>query len=367
MSEVIDVAVFSTRSPAFHQAILDNMTTAAILLDAKLDIIYSNSAAEGLLAACDNRVIPRSLERLFGHDPQALQGFRDLLATAHPYTRRAFHLPGAHLTVDYSVNPIFLDQQPMMLLLEIVQLDHALRMSREEALISTHLATRTLIKGVAHEVKNPLGGIRGAAQLLARQLDQDHSKAHLRDYTDVIIAETDRLRALVDRMLHPHQPPQLRRCNIHHILEHVAQIIQAEYKPAILLARDYDVSLPEFNGDADQLIQAFLNIVGNAAQALQENAQQIHPCITLQTRVLRKLVIGGHHHRLAICIRIVDNGPGIPESLISTIFLPMISGRPSGTGLGLSIAQTILSQHHGLIECESTPGKTEFFIFIPLD
>ena len=363
MPDAIDITAFASPATPFYQTILDNMVTAAILLDDQLDIIYSNSAADSLLAACDNHVIPRSLERLFGHHPAALQGFRHLLKTGHPFTQREFHLAGAHLTVDYTVNPIFFSQQPMMLLLEIVQLDRALRMSREEMLISTHMATRMLIKGVAHEVKNPLGGIRGAAQLLARQLDN----ADLRDYTDVIITETDRLHALVDRMLHPHQPPQIRRCNIHHILEHVLQIIHAEYTPAIRITRDYDVSLPEFNGDADQLIQAFLNIIGNAAQALQENPHQQQPCIQLQTRVLRKLMIGGKHHRLATCVRVQDNGPGIPEHLLSSIFLPMISGRPTGTGLGLSIAQAILNQHHGLIEFESIPGKTEFFIFIPLE
>jgi two-component system nitrogen regulation sensor histidine kinase GlnL len=363
MPNAIDFAAPASPPPSFYQSILDNMATAAILLDGQLNIVYSNSAADSLLAACDNHVIPRSLERLFGNNPNALQGFRHLLQTGHPFTQREFHLSGAHLTVDYTVNPIFFAPQQMMLLLEIVLLDRALRMSREEMLISTHMATRMLIKSVAHEVKNPLGGIRGAAQLLARQLEQ----GNLRDYTDVIIAETDRLHALVDRMLHPHQPPQIRRCNIHHILEHVLQIIQAEYTPAIRIVRDYDVSLPEFNGDSDQLIQAFLNIIGNAAQALQENPNQHHPCIQLQTRVLRKLMIGGKHHRLATCVRVQDNGPGIPDHLFSSIFLPMISGRPTGTGLGLSIAQAILNQHHGSIEFESHPGKTEFFIFIPLE
>lgn len=363
MLDAIDITTFASNSANLHQAILDNMATAAILLDDQLDIIYSNSAAESLLAACGNHVIPRSLERLFGHNSTALQGFRNLLKTGHPFTQREFHLEGAHLTVDYTVNPIFFAPQQMMILLEIVLLDRALRMSREEMLISTHMATRMLIKGVAHEVKNPLGGIRGAAQLLARQLEQ----AQLRDYTDVIIAETDRLRALVDRMLHPHQPPKIRRCNIHRIVEHVLQIVQAQYTPTIRISRDYDVSLPEFNGDADQLIQAFLNIIGNAAQALQENPTQQQPCIALQTRVLRKLMIGGKYHRLATCVRVQDNGPGIPDHLLSSIFLPMISGRPTGTGLGLSIAQAILNQHDGLIEFESHPGKTEFFIFIPLE
>ena len=208
-----------------------------------------------------------------------------------------------------------------------------------------------------------MGGIRGAAQLLAREL----SSQDLEEYTRIIIDETDRLRNLVDRMLGPNQPPERKLINIHEVLEHVAAVIRAESDKKIAIARDYDPSIPEVLADREQLIQALLNIARNAMQALLENPSDRNPKITLTTRIHRRYTIGRRHHPLVARVGIVDNGPGIPPELIEDIFFPMITGRAEGTGLGLAIAQKLINQHHGLIECNSQPGCTEFAVYLPLD
>ena len=219
------------------------------------------------------------------------------------------------------------------------------------------------MRGLAHEIKNPLGGIRGAAQLLARELPDEG----LRDYTNVIIEEADRLRNLVDRMLGSNKLPSLAMTNIHEVLERVASLIEAEAQGSITLVRDYDPSIPDLLIDREQLIQAVLNIVRNALQALSAQSDLRLGRISLRTRTLRQFTIGHTRHRLVVKMEIIDNGPGIPPALQETIFYPMVSGRPDGTGLGLAITQNIISQHQGLIECESHPGHTVFSIFLPLD
>ncbi|HCB40980.1 MAG TPA: PAS domain-containing sensor histidine kinase, partial [Gammaproteobacteria bacterium] len=246
---------------------------------------------------------------------------------------------------------------------ELRPLDRLMRISREDNLINAHHATRALVRGVAHEVKNPLGGIRGAAQLLARELPDDS----LREYTDIIIAEVDRLRNLVDQMLGPRKLPKWAQINIHEILERVRSVLTAETGDPVVIERDYDPSLPEMCGDKDQLIQAILNIVRNAKQALMDDEEQKNPTVILRTRALRQFTIGHTRHRLILLVEIEDNGPGISQEMQETMFYPMISGRASGTGLGLSISQSIINQHHGLVECESSPGKTTFRLLLPLE
>ncbi|MBN2700917.1 MAG: PAS domain-containing sensor histidine kinase, partial [Methylothermaceae bacterium] len=214
-----------------------------------------------------------------------------------------------------------------------------------------------LLRGLAHEIKTPLGGLRGAAQLLATEL----TDPALSEYTDVIIAEADRLKALIDRLLAPNQPPRMIELNIHQILERVSQVLAAEY-PTLAFRRDYDPSLPPIHGDPDQLIQAFLNIARNAAQALEGDGE-----ITLRTRIKRRVTIRQQHHRQAVRIDIIDAGPGIAPELLDQIFYPMITSRPDGTGLGLSIAQTLVTRHGGMIECQSQPGRTCFSIYLPLE
>jgi two-component system nitrogen regulation sensor histidine kinase GlnL len=228
--------------------------------------------------------------------------------------------------------------------------------------LHAHQATRALVRGVAHEVKNPLGGIRGAAQLLAKELKDEN----LTDYTDIIIAEADRLRNLVDKLLGPRKLPDFRKLNIHQLIERVRSIVEAESGHQISIVRDYDPSLPEVLVDGDQIIQAILNVVSNARQALLESTQSDYPRITLRTRPLRQFTIGNIRHRLVAMIEIEDNGPGVDQKIQETLFFPMVSGRANGTGLGLSIAQSIMNQHQGLIECESRPGLTQFRLLLPI-
>jgi two-component system nitrogen regulation sensor histidine kinase GlnL len=211
---------------------------------------------------------------------------------------------------------------------------------------------------LAHEVKNPLGGIRGAAQLLEQELESPE----LREYTGIVIREADRLRKLVDRMLGPNTLPRRRRCNVHEILEQVRALIAAEGRAKIVLARDYDPSIPPLWADPDQLLQAFLNIVQNAVEALDEGG-----VITVRTRVQRQCSIGPRRNKLVACVDVVDNGPGISQELMQRIFLPMITTRSKGTGLGLSIAQNLVNQHQGLIECSSRPGETVFTTLLPVE
>ncbi|PSF05540.1 nitrogen regulation protein NR(II) [Marinobacter fuscus] len=349
-------------------SILDSLATAVLLLGEDLSIRYLNPAAENLLETSMSRSRGQKLQEILidtGHAQATLQAS---LANGHPYTRREAELAlpsGTRLTVDYSVSPI--TQAPTELLIEIQPKDRLLRISREEDLLSQQETTRSLVRGLAHEIKNPLGGIRGAAQLLDRELASDEQ----REYTRVIIDEADRLRALVDRMLGPNKALTMASTNIHEVLERVRTLVEAESKGNIRFERDYDPSIPEFSGDKEQLIQAFLNIARNAMEAAFERAApallETEPAITVRTRALRQFTIGHRRYRLVCRVDIIDNGPGIPPELLHSIFYPMVSGRAAGTGLGLSIAQSIIGQHRGLVECESEPGQTDFIIFLPLE
>ena len=350
---------------ALHRLLLDNLTTATILLNAELRLEYMNPAAEMLLAVSGQRSHGQFISELFTESPEALSSLRQAVEHAHPFTKREAmltSLSGQTITVDYAVTP-FLSRGQTLLLLEVHPRDRLLRITKEEAQLSKQETTKLLVRGLAHEIKNPLGGIRGAAQLLARELPDEG----LRDYTNVIIEEADRLRNLVDRMLGSNKLPSLAMTNIHEVLERVASLIEAEAQGSITLVRDYDPSIPDLLIDREQLIQAVLNIVRNALQALSAQSDLRLGRISLRTRTLRQFTIGHTRHRLVVKMEIIDNGPGIPPELQETIFYPMVSGRPDGTGLGLAITQNIISQHQGLIECESHPGHTVFSIFLPLD
>jgi two-component system, NtrC family, nitrogen regulation sensor histidine kinase GlnL len=246
------------------------------------------------------------------------------------------------------------------LLLELRHIDQQLKIAREERLLEQQQANRELIRSLAHEIKNPLGGIRGAAQLLERELD----RAQLIEYTQVIIGEADRLQALVNRLLTPHRLPSYRRTNIHEVLVRVKGVVQAEFS-AIPIVCDFDTSLPEFDADPDQLTQAILNIVKNAAQAL--HGTTAGPAITLQTRIARGVTLAKRRHRLALRVAVIDNGPGVATDIRDKIFYPLVSGREGGNGLGLTIAQTFVAQHGGNIECDSVPGRTVFTLLLPLE
>lgn len=350
---------------ALHRLLLDNLTTAVLLLDAELRLQYMNPAAEMLLAVSGQRNHGQFISELFTESPEALSALRQAVSQAHPFTKREATLTslnGHSLTVDYAVTPIPARRETL-LLLEIHPRDRLLRITKEEAQLSKQETTKLLVRGLAHEIKNPLGGIRGAAQLLSRELHEPS----LRDYTDVIIEEADRLRNLVDRMLGSNKLPSLALTNIHEVLERVCSLVDLESQGSITLVRDYDPSIPDVLIDREQMIQAVLNIVRNAMQALASQNDLHLGRITLRTRTLRQFTIGHTRHRLVCKVEIIDNGPGIPPELQDTIFYPMVSGRADGTGLGLAITQNIISQHQGLIECESHPGHTVFALFLPLE
>ena len=248
-------------------------------------------------------------------------------------------------------------------IVELIEIKQQLRLDREERALGQAQANKELIRNLAHEIKNPLGGIRGAAQLLAMDIDS----RELLEYTQVIIQEADRLQSLVDRLLAPHRRPTLvSDVNIHEVCERVRALVLAEFPQGLTVERDYDASLPEFRGDREQLIQAVLNIVHNATQALAERIAQGDAVVELRTRVVRQVTVGRQRYRLALELHIQDNGPGVPESIRDRIFHPLVSGREGGTGLGLTLAQTFVQQHQGTISCDSIPGRTEFKIVIPL-
>jgi two-component system nitrogen regulation sensor histidine kinase GlnL len=374
-----------------NKFILDSLSTAVLVFDRQLRLQYMNTAAENLLDTSFQQANHHFISEIFSSKGSWIEEIRQTFNNAAPFTRRQVELQLAtsfrHIVVDYTVSPI-LEGQMMkqhqaadvqQVLMEINSLDRVLRISREETLLSTEQTSRTLVRGLAHEIKNPLGGIRGAAQLLSREL----SDQSLKDYTTVIIEEADRLRNLVDRMLGINRPLRLESLNVHEVLERVAALIEVETAGSIHLVRDYDPSIPNIRGDREQLIQVVLNIVRNAMQALTGNKEKgtntPNPKIILRTRTKHHFTIGQKQHRLVCRIDIIDNGPGIPADIAQNMFYPLISGRPEGTGLGLSIAQSIVIQHQGLIQFTSavTPAEasggashhsgTTFSIYLPLD
>jgi two-component system nitrogen regulation sensor histidine kinase GlnL len=261
------------------------------------------------------------------------------------------------VTINFSATPLFKNEQVSEILVEMQQVDNHLRISKEEQLLSQQNTARLLVRGLAHEIKNPLGGLRGAAQLL----DLELRDPELKEYTQIIIAESDRLQGLMDKMLGPNKLPNKKAINIHEVLERVRQLVQAESSGNLAIKSDYDPSIPDIQADRDQLIQAILNIAKNAVQALNGQGN-----IVIKTRIHRQITIGRKRYKLAVKCDITDNGPGIDADMMNQIFYPMITGRADGTGLGLSIAQALINQHNGLIECSSEPGNTVFSIFLPI-
>jgi two-component system nitrogen regulation sensor histidine kinase GlnL len=341
--------------------ILEQLTTAVMALDSDLRVYYVNPAAQALLGTSDVRSAGLAVrDLLHPEDPELFLRFGEVQRTGQSMTRRAVALKtrdGTAVTADLTVS-----REPTTrdLIVEMQPINRLLRINRDDHSVFSQETSRLLVRGLAHEIKNPLGGVRGAAQLLERELDDDH----LKEYTRVIIDEADRLKELVDRMLGPNAEPQRLPVNIHAVLEHVIRLIDAETSGTIAFTRDYDSSLPPVRGDESQLIQALLNIVSNAAQALDGTAR---PSIGVRTRVVRRFTIGTRLHRIVVQIDIIDNGPGIPPEMLDRIYFPMISGRPEGTGLGLAITQTIVGQHGGVIECDSRAGRTCFSVFLPLE
>ncbi|HEX4299252.1 MAG TPA: nitrogen regulation protein NR(II) [Gammaproteobacteria bacterium] len=345
------------------QTILENQTTAVLWLDGELRLSYLNPAAETLLKLDARQVLGGPIEACLPEASEFAQALHRAAETRETFTQRELKLPLAErdsITVDCTATPVAESEGETPLLVELAPLDRHLRISRDDAFIAQHAANRVLARNLAHEIRNPLGGLRGAAQLLERRLPDPA----LKEYTGVILREADRLTALVDAMLGPMRPSQLVRSNIHELLEHVRQLLAAEAPAQVKLLRDYDPSLPELELDRDQMIQALLNIARNACEALIGCGRG---SITFRSRVLRQFTIGQKRHRLAACVDIADDGPGIPAELQPRIFAPLVSGKPGGTGLGLSIAQELINRHGGLIECVSAPGSTIFSVILPLE
>jgi two-component system nitrogen regulation sensor histidine kinase GlnL len=335
---------------------LDLVATAVVLLDRDLRIVYANPAAESLLEQSARALRGQSFLGLFENVAPLGERLAQAIAEQRGLWNQAIDLARPDreaLHVSLLASP--LDGPDAALALEIRSIDQQLRLEREERELAQAFANRELIRSLAHEIKNPLGGLRGSAQLLERELD----RPALHEYTQVIIKEADRLQLLVDRLLTPHRPMTRGPVNLHEVSERVRSLILAEF-PELHVHRDYDASLPEISGDREQLIQAVLNIARNAAQAVKGRGE-----LVLRTRVARFVTIAKTFHRTAAELDVIDNGPGIPDTLRDRIFHPLVSGREGGTGLGLTLAQTYVQHHRGSIECDSQPGRTVFRIVLP--
>lgn len=346
---------------AAHFSGLEYLATAVVVLDERVVVRYANQAAENLLGAGAKSLIGQAFSPLFDSDGALEKALAEALVTHWDYSAQnvSYLRPGRE-ALALSCVLTRIDAPGTPLLAELRPIEQQLRQAREERLVGEQLASRELIRNLAHEIKNPLGGLRGSAQLLERELD----RPELREYTQVIIKEADRLQTLMDRLLTPHRRPRIAPLGIHEVLERVRSLVLAEFASGVAIECDYDPSLPDLEGDKEQLIQTVLNVVRNAAQALTGSGRA--GTITLRTRALRQVTLLKLRHRLALELQVVDDGPGVPEDIRDRIFNPLVSGRDGGSGLGLSLAQTFVHYHRGVIECDSRPGRTVFRIVLPL-
>ena len=342
------------------QLLLENLAGSVLVVDSHLRVIYANTSAQQLLGKSTRGLYEHSITDWLGHG--IVGDLANTLSTGQGFTRReaTIQVDKRELAVDLSANRIGEDM-PGCLIIELHWVDHLSRLRQETHLLAGEIGSRELARGLAHEIKNPLGGIRGAAQLLARQINEPNDKECL----GVIIDEVDRLTRLLDRLKGIETIAKPEPVNVHHILERTRTLIESEF-PSIEVQRNYDPSLPDIIGGEEPLMQAMLNVARNAAQALIENDVD-SPKLTFKTRINRQLVLAGVPHKLALKVAIIDNGPGIPKDLQDTLFLPMVSGRAQGSGLGLAIAQQVLTRHRGIVEFTSKPGRTQFNLLIPLE
>ena len=341
----------------------DLLATLVAVVDGEGSVRFANAVLEDALGMSRRSILGANLADHFT-EPAPFQGalagvggneFAALRYDA--WLKRLNHEPlPVHVIVSQTENS-------QEIVVELLPLEQQTRQDREERLADQAQTNKELIRNLAHEIKNPLGGIRGAAQLLEMEIES----RELTEYTQVIIREADRLQILVDRLLAPHRRPHLvGDVNIHEVCERVRSLILAEFPKGLKVVRDYDTSIPEFRGDKEQLIQTVLNIAHNACQALSELIASKQASLTFRTRIARQITFGKQRYRLALELHVIDNGPGVPDSIKDRIFYPLVSAREGGSGLGLTLAQTFVQQHHGLIECDSVPGRTDFKILIPL-
>ncbi len=341
--------------------ILDSLNSSVICLSDELIIHRVNATAQVFFDTSASVLVGRPISSLF--DAQAenslLRSLERCRAEHHQITEHeaTLHLAnGKSLTTDYSIHPLD-DADHSRLLLEIQPIDRHLEIARDGQRAIQQMASQQLARGMAHEIKNPLGGIRGAAQLLESEID----RPELKEYTEVIIREVDRLQSLLNDMLGPNRRIQKAPLNILEVLERVGSLVLAEY-PGIRITRDYDPSIPELPADKDQLIQAFLNMARNAAQAMNGAGE-----IRFRTRISQQHTIGTRRYRHVVEIGIIDHGPGIDPEVQENIFLPMVTSKADGSGLGLPIAQQIIFGHDGIIQCHSSRDRTEFITLLPLE
>jgi two-component system nitrogen regulation sensor histidine kinase GlnL len=338
---------------------LDSLSTALIVVNAADSVDYLNAAAQTMLAVGLNQIAgqpflafirdPKPIENLLARARAAGEPVTHRLLKLHPVMR-----DDTHLIVDCIATPTEADA----VLIEITDTTRQQRINRDTALQAQLDGNRLMVRQLAHEIKNPLGGLRGAAQLLERELPSDA----LREYTSLIIREADRLRSLVDSLLGPGVPPNKIPMNPHELTEHVYQLLQHGAPKSVHIERDYDPSLPDVYVDRGQMIQTLLNLGRNAVQAVGD-----HGHVVLRTRAIIGATIGTRRHRLVARIDVEDDGPGVPPEIANQIFYPLVTSRPEGTGLGLAVAQDLASRHNGLIEFESRPGRTVFTLLLPLD
>lgn len=345
------------------QTIIDNLHTAVIVLNNNLQIVCMNPAAEMLFHISNKRAKKKKINELVIKEHEFTDRLERSLVSNHPYNvyDDQLHIHNKQiLEIDYSVSPVQYTGLGICLLLEFTRLKPLHKLSHEESILSQYEASKSLLRGLAHEIKNPLGGIRGAAQLLERELHDDTNK----QFTQIIIAETDRLKNLLDRMVGPKDLPTKSNINIHKVLEHVRQLVAAEHD-RIQIAADYDPSIPELYADESMMVQIILNITRNAVTAITSTMEK-QGKIIFKTRTQRNCSIGTKTYQLVARIDIEDNGGGVSQDIQEKIFMPMITGHAEGTGLGLSIAQSLAQQHDGIIEFTSGPNKTVFSILIPI-
>ena len=347
------------RRPESLLAGLDLLASGVVVLDDAGRTVFINQAAEQLFELSSRTMIGHQFARLFVNGVVIDALVEEACNNAFGQKRQDLVLERTgREPIRLSSTAVVLESPLGALLLEFREMDAFLRHDRESRILDSAQANRELVRNLAHEIKNPLGGIRGAAQLLETELDSPA----LREYTQVVIKEADRLQALVDRLLAPHRVARVDEdLNIHEVLERVRSVVLAEYPQSLQIDRDYDASIPDIRGDKEQLIQVVLNLVSNAAQVMDGQGR-----ILLKTRIARQVTIAKRRHRLALDLHVIDNGPGIPEAIRERIFFPLVSGREGGSGLGLSLAQSFVQQHGGLIECESRPGRTDFRILLPM-
>jgi two-component system, NtrC family, nitrogen regulation sensor histidine kinase GlnL len=357
--------------PRARYQTFDLLSSLVAVVDLRGKALFANAALEGALGVSRRAIVGADMAHHFAQPEEllvALQGVASNDFASMRYDATLIPLNLAHAAEPIPVHVIITQTETAgEVIVEMLPREAQEKIDREERNATQALANKELIRNLAHEIKNPLGGIRGSAQLLQLELGDAEKTKHLTEYTQVVIHEADRLQSLVDRLLEPHRKArEIGDVNIHEVCERVRSLIVAEFPKGLRVVRDYDISLPDFRGDKEQLIQTVLNIAHNAAQVLSERIAQGEAQIVFRTRIARQVTLGKRRHRLALELHIGDNGPGIPPEIRDRIFYPLVSGREGGSGLGLTLAQTFVQQHDGLIEVESQPGKTVFKIVIPL-